>query len=79
VTRAYLGLVAVSDRRLRDFGALAMQGPAARAAYWRGRTQAFPGLPLLAVRSADRSSGGTGGASATHGTRAASSARGVTR
>ncbi len=44
VTRAYLGLVAVSDPRLRDFGALAMQGSAGRAAYWRGRTQSFPGL-----------------------------------
>jgi hypothetical protein len=44
VTQAYLGLVAVSDQRLRYFGALAMQGPAERAAFWRGRTQAFPGL-----------------------------------
>ena len=44
VTRAYLGLVAVSDRRLRMFGALAMQGPAERAAFWRGNTEAFPGL-----------------------------------
>ncbi len=46
VTRAYLGLVAVSDRRLRRFGALAMQGSAQRAAFWRGTTQAFPGLGL---------------------------------
>ncbi len=55
VTRAYLGLVAVSDPALRDFGALAMQGSAERAAYWRGSTQAFPGLPasaLLPVRPA---------------------------
>jgi hypothetical protein len=44
VTRAYLGLVAVSDRRLRTFGALAMQPPAERAAFWRGTTEAFPGL-----------------------------------
>jgi hypothetical protein len=44
VTRAYLGLVAVPDERLRDFGALAMQVSAKRAASWRGRTQAFPGL-----------------------------------
>ena len=44
VTRAYLGLVAVSDRRLRAFGALAMQVCAQRAAFWRGSTQAFPGL-----------------------------------
>jgi hypothetical protein len=45
VTRAYLGIVAVSDARLRNFGALAMQGAAGRAAFWRGSTQAFPGLP----------------------------------
>ena len=44
VTRAYLGIVAVSDRRLRTFGALAMQPPAERAAFWRGTTEAFPGL-----------------------------------
>ncbi len=44
VTRAYLGLVAVSDQQLRSFGALAMQGSAERAAFWRGSTQAFPGL-----------------------------------
>jgi hypothetical protein len=44
VTRAYLAIVAVSDQRLRDFGAMAMQSSAGRAAYWRGSTQAFPGL-----------------------------------
>ena len=44
VTRAYLGLVAVSDQRLRTFGALAMQSSAERAAFWRGTTEAFPGL-----------------------------------
>jgi hypothetical protein len=44
VTRAYLGLVAVSDQRLRHFGAMAMQDTAQRAATWRGSTQAFPGL-----------------------------------
>jgi hypothetical protein len=44
VTRAYLGLVAVSDQRLRHFGALATQSAAQRAAFWRGSTQAFPGL-----------------------------------
>ena len=48
VTRAYLGLVAVSDQRLRRFGAMAMQDAARRAASWRGSTQAFPGLSLLA-------------------------------
>ena len=46
VTKAYLGLVAVSDQRLRRFGALAMQGTAQRAAFWRGSTQAFPGLSV---------------------------------
>ena len=45
MTRAYLGLVAVSDQRLRRFGAMAMQDAAQRAASWRGSTQAFPGLP----------------------------------
>ena len=44
VTRAYLGLVAVSNPRLRRFGALAMHDAAQRAASWRGSTQAFPGL-----------------------------------
>jgi hypothetical protein len=44
VTRAYLGIVAVSDRRLRTFGALAMQASAGRAPFWRGSTEAFPGL-----------------------------------
>jgi hypothetical protein len=46
VTRAYLGLVAVSDQKLRTFGATAMQKAAQRAAYWRGSTQAFPGLQV---------------------------------
>jgi hypothetical protein len=44
VTQAYLGLVAVSDQRLRQFGAIAVQAAAQRAASWRGSTQAFPGL-----------------------------------
>ena len=44
VTRAYLGLVAVSGQKWRTFGALAMQAAAGRAAFWRGTTQAFPGL-----------------------------------
>lgn len=45
VTRAYLAVVAVPDRTLRSFGALAMQPPAKRAAAWRGSTIAFPGMP----------------------------------
>jgi len=44
VTGAYLGLVAVRDTGLRRFAAMAMQGAARRGAYWRGSTQAFPGL-----------------------------------
>jgi Domain of unknown function (DUF4439) len=39
--------VAVSDQRLRRFGALAMQAAARRGAFWRGSTQAFPGLSPL--------------------------------
>jgi hypothetical protein len=50
VTAAYLGLVAVSDQQLRTFGALAMQAAAERAAYWRGGTEAFPGMPAAALR-----------------------------
>lgn len=49
VTAAYLGLVAVPDQRLRTFGAMAMQAAAERAAYWRGSTEAFPGLPAAAL------------------------------
>jgi hypothetical protein len=50
VTRAYLGVVAVTDQTLRTFGALAMQGPANRAAAWRGRTVAFPGMSSAPAR-----------------------------
>lgn len=49
VTAAYLDLVAVDDARLRTFGALAMQTAAGRAAYWRGATEAFPGLPASSL------------------------------
>ena len=45
VTRAYLGLVAVSDPTLRAFGATAMQTSANRALAWSGTTVAFPGMP----------------------------------
>ena len=45
VTQAYLAVVAVTDRTLRSFGALAMQPPANRALAWRGTTVAFPGMP----------------------------------
>lgn len=44
VTTAYLGLVALTDLRLRALGARSVQAAALRAAAWRGRTTAFPGL-----------------------------------
>jgi Domain of unknown function (DUF4439) len=49
VTRAYLGVVAVSDAGLRAFGALAMQEPADRATAWSGQTTAFPGMTSAAL------------------------------
>jgi len=49
VTRAYLGIVAVSDAGLRAFGALAMQEPADRATAWSGQTTAFPGMTAAAL------------------------------
>ncbi len=45
MTRAYLGLVAVSDPTLRAFAAQAMQTSANRALAWSGTTVAFPGMP----------------------------------
>jgi len=45
LTRAYLGVVAVSDPGLRSFGARAMQASANRAVAWSGTTTAFPGRP----------------------------------
>jgi hypothetical protein len=45
VTRAYLGLVAVSNLALRTYAARAMQTSANRALAWSGTTTAFPGMP----------------------------------
>jgi hypothetical protein len=45
ITRAYLGLVAVSNPVLRTFAAQAMQTSANRALAWTGTTTAFPGMP----------------------------------
>jgi hypothetical protein len=42
---AYLGVVAVSAPAIRHFGALRLRATALRAAFWRGTTVAFPGLP----------------------------------
>ena len=44
VATAYLGLVGLSDPRLRVFGARGVQSAALRAAGWRNRSLAFPGL-----------------------------------
>jgi hypothetical protein len=44
VAAAYLGLVALSQPRLRMFGARALQSAALRATSWRGTALAFPGL-----------------------------------
>jgi hypothetical protein len=46
VTRAYLGLVAVSSPTLRAFAAKSMQTSANRALAWSGSTVAFPGMPI---------------------------------
>jgi hypothetical protein len=50
VTTAYLGLVGTGDAGLRAFGARAMQGSAVRAAFWRGSSVAFPGLPSAGLQ-----------------------------
>jgi len=49
VAAAYLGLVALSDARLRMFGARALQSAALRATSWRGQSLAFPGLEVPAA------------------------------
>ncbi|MGH3392787.1 MAG: DUF4439 domain-containing protein, partial [Actinomadura sp.] len=52
VLAGYLGLVGVSDRRLRRFATLAMQEVATRAVRWRGGavpSSAFPGIPSAAI------------------------------
>ena len=49
VATAYLGLVAVSDISVRQFGALQVRAAALRAAAWRGSTVAFPGLTASAL------------------------------
>jgi uncharacterized protein DUF4439 len=44
VAAAYLGVVALSEARLRLLGARSLESAALRAAGWGGRTLAFPGL-----------------------------------
>ena len=49
VAAAYLGVVAISEARLRMFGGRALQSAALRATSWRGQTLAFPGLEVPAA------------------------------
>jgi hypothetical protein len=49
VATAYLGLVALSNVSIREFGAVQVQASALRAAAWRGGTVAFPGMPAAAL------------------------------
>ena len=55
ITTAYLGLVAVDTPAVRTLGAQQVQASALRAAYWRGSTVAFPGLPASALARRRRS------------------------
>jgi len=49
IAAAYLGLVALSNASIRDFGAQQVQASALRAAAWRGSTVAFPGMTPAAL------------------------------
>ena len=49
IATAYLGLVALSNAAMRDYGAQQVQASALRAAAWRGSTVAFPGLTSAAL------------------------------
>jgi Domain of unknown function (DUF4439) len=49
VATAYLGLVALSDTAVREYGAQQVQASALRAAAWRGSTVPFPGLTSAAL------------------------------
>ncbi len=49
IATAYLGLVALSNVSIRDFGAMQVQASAMRAAAWRGGTIAFPGMTPAAL------------------------------
>jgi Domain of unknown function (DUF4439) len=49
IATAYLGLVALSNVSIRDYGALQVQASALRAAGWRGGTVAFPGMTPAAL------------------------------
>jgi Domain of unknown function (DUF4439) len=60
VATAYLGLVALSEARLRMFGARALQSAALRATSWRGTALAFPGLEAPALGPVLAGQGTTG-------------------
>ena len=49
IATAYLGLVALSNASIRDYGARQVQASALRAAAWRGDTVAFPGMTSAAL------------------------------
>jgi hypothetical protein len=59
VATAYLGVVALSEARLRLFGARALESAALRAAGWRGTTLAFPGLEAPAPGPVPSGPGGS--------------------
>jgi hypothetical protein len=52
VAAAYLGLVALDEPGLRDWGAQQVRAAALRATSWSGSAAAFPGLPGQGAREA---------------------------
>jgi hypothetical protein len=54
VATAYLGLVGLTGSRLRAFGARRVQAAALRAAGWRDRSLAFPGIEASVVSAPGR-------------------------
>jgi Domain of unknown function (DUF4439) len=56
IATAYLGLVALSNDPIRDYGALQVQASALRAAAWRGGTVAFPGMTPAALAKSRKQS-----------------------
>lgn len=50
IAQAYLAVVALPEAGLRSFGAQQVRAAALRAQFWRGTTQAFPGLPASSLQ-----------------------------
>jgi Domain of unknown function (DUF4439) len=50
VTQTYLAVVALPETGLRSFAAQQVRAAALRAEFWRGTTEAFPGLPDSSLR-----------------------------